>query len=60
MKVRMKWTVEEVINVPDDTNWNDLEDRSLEKTGIIENMLFEIPGNAHIIGYDLARVREEK
>lgn len=53
MKVRMRWMVEEIITVPDNTSWNDLEDRWMEKTGTIENMLFEMPGNTHAIEYDL-------
>lgn len=60
MKVRMRWMVEEVINVQDDTNWNDLEDRCIEKTGAIENMLFEMPGNVSVIRCDFARLKEEK
>ena len=53
MKVRMRWMIEEIIDVPDDTNWSDLENKWIDNTDAIEDMLSEMPGNTHAIEYDL-------
>lgn len=58
MKVKMRWMVEQIVEVPDGEDWDNLENRYLEDrwtntTSTIENVLFDLPGNISVVKYDL-------
>lgn len=53
MKVKMRWIVEQIVEVPDDEIWDNLEDRWMNTKLDIEDALFDLPGNISAVEYDL-------
>lgn len=53
MKVKMRWMVEQIIEVPDNEDWDNLENRWMNTKNDIEDALFDLPGSILAIEYDL-------
>lgn len=53
MKIKMRWMVEQIVEVPDNEDWDNLEDRWMNTRRDIENALFDLPGVISATEYDL-------
>lgn len=53
MKVKMRWMVEQIVEVSDNEDWDNLEDIWTNTKSDIEDALFDLPGNILVIEYNL-------